>query len=154
LEPEVLVDALADVTGVWDQFGDEPLGTRAVSLFHPGIPAPALDILGRCARDASCEVPAASAGLARKLHLINGSLINRRISDPDSRLHRLLAERRSAAAIIDEFYVRGLGRFPSSQEKEYWAKVLQVASDESARAELVEDILWSLLTCQEFVTNH
>src|SRR5204863_9750975 len=55
LEPEVLADAIADVTGVADWYGDEPAGTRAVALFAPSVPAPALDILGRCSRAGSCE---------------------------------------------------------------------------------------------------
>src|SRR5690606_34523105 len=32
LSPEVLADAVSDVTGIRDRYGDEPLGTRAISL--------------------------------------------------------------------------------------------------------------------------
>ena len=81
LEPEVAADMIADVTGVPDTYGDEPAGTRAVTLFDPLTPAPSLDILGRCARAASCEGTAAGGGLPAKLHLLNGGLINRKIGD-------------------------------------------------------------------------
>ena len=50
LGPEVLADALADVTGVADRYGDLPDGTRAVALVDPAVPSESLDILGRCSR--------------------------------------------------------------------------------------------------------
>ena len=50
LGPEVLADALADVTGVADRYGDLPDRTRAVALVDPAVPSESLDILGRCSR--------------------------------------------------------------------------------------------------------
>ena len=53
LAPEVLADAISDVLGVPGAYGDEPEGTRSVSLFDPNTESDALDILGRCARETS-----------------------------------------------------------------------------------------------------
>ncbi|MEX0819409.1 MAG: DUF1549 domain-containing protein, partial [Pirellulaceae bacterium] len=69
LEPEVLADAIADVTGIAERYGDQPLGTRAITLFTPPE-SEALEVLGRCDRTDSCETSNLSTtGLTTKLHL-------------------------------------------------------------------------------------
>ncbi|GIT31549.1 MAG: hypothetical protein Ct9H300mP1_35950 [Planctomycetaceae bacterium] len=65
-----------------ERYGDEPSGTRAVTLVNPKTPSLSLDILGRCGRDESCESSAAPGGLPQKLHLFNGPLINARSAFP------------------------------------------------------------------------
>ena len=155
LEAEVLADALTAVTGVADQYGDAPLGTRAVTLHDSLIASDALDILGRCAREASCESGVqSSAGLTRKLHLVNGDLINRRIVEPLGNLQLLLDSGVATDALINEFYLRGLSRPPSDAERSFWHQQFDTAPNSTQRPEIAEDFLWSLLTCQEFVTNH
>lgn len=156
LEPEVLADALADVTGVADQYGDEPLDTRAVSLVDPGIPSVALDILGRCSREDSCETPAGTGGggLALKLHLVNGELINRKVSHPEGGLSKLIERGTSADEIVEAFYLRGLSRTPSAEEREFWREQFAGTTTEREFRELAEDFLWGLLTSREFSTNH
>ncbi|MGD9855645.1 MAG: DUF1549 and DUF1553 domain-containing protein, partial [Planctomycetaceae bacterium] len=153
LEPEVLADAISDVVGIPDQYGEQPLGTRAVVLFDPKIPSEALDILGRCAREDTCETSSApSGGLPQKLHLFNGSLINRRLGEADGRLAKLVAEGKPAAEIVNEFYIRSLGRHPAPNEQDFWTS--QLAQADGNPQEILEDFVWSLLSCQEFVNNH
>jgi hypothetical protein len=153
LEPEVLADAISEVTGVADQYGDEPLGTRAVALVDPSTPAPSLDILGRCSRLVSCEGVPAGGGLTAKLHQLNGELINRKIVDPKGRLHRRIADGWSNEAIMDDFYLRALGRPPNAEERKYWQREwVDVATAE--RTLRLEDFFWSLLNCDEFTSNH
>jgi hypothetical protein len=153
LEPEVLADAIADVTGVADHYGSEPLGTRAVTLVDPRTPAPSLDILGRCSRQASCEDAAEGGGLPAKLHQLNGALINRKVAAHDGRLHRLIGVDKSDDEILTEFYLRALGRRPSAAECDFWRQRL-AGVGKGERAELLEDIVWSLLNSREFSTNH
>ena len=153
LPPEVLADAMTDVTGVPSVYGDEPPGTRAVALFDSRIESRSLDLLGRCSREGSCESVAPAGGLARKLHLINGPLINGKIVDPKSRLQKRLSEGRSAEQIVEEFYMRALCRMPSPNEASYWIREFGEAQGRGLR-EPAEDFLWSLLSCREFVTNH
>jgi hypothetical protein len=153
LEPEVLADAIFDVTGVADTYGDEPIGTRAISLFDPATPATSLDILGRCSRLASCEGVAAGGGLPARLHQLNGELVNRKITAADGRLHRHLAAGTSDEAIIEDFYLRALSRRPSQDEQSFWEQ--ELAGIDSAERKLrLEDFVWSLLNSDEFTTNH
>jgi len=154
LPAEVLADAISDVTGIPQQYGSEPLGTRAVQLFDSKIPSLSLDILGRCSRSGSCEGEGTSGvGLAQRLHLINGPLLNRRIIHPTGRLQKLIAAGGSTAAIVDEFYRRALSRRPTSSERDFWTKELGTTNRQERRKRL-EDFAWSLLTSRGFRTNH
>ncbi len=154
LAPEVLADAISDVLGVPDVYGDEPEGTRAISLFDPKTESEALDILGRCAREASCETSAEiTGGLQRKLHLFNGELLNARIGVPDSRLDTLVSEGKSPMEIVNEFYLAALSRPPTDTEQEFWKQHINTTASANSQKAVLEDMVWSLLTCNEFVVT-
>ena len=155
LAPEVLADAISDVLGVPDVYGSAPEGTRAVSLFDPNTESDALDILGRCGRETSCETSTdATDGLQRKLHLFNGNLLNARISVSGSRLAGLILAGKSPMAIVDEFYLAALSRYPTDDERQFWQQKLVDKATPNAQRALLEDFVWSLMTCNEFQTNH
>ena len=155
LEPEVLADAISDVLGIHDQYGSEPIGTRAVALFDSNIPSEALEILGRCSREESCEASAESTGgLPRKLHMFNGALLNRRIADSDGRLAKLLNAGKKPQEIVHEFYLRTFGRPPAPPEREFWRAQFEVDHTPDQRREILEDIVWSLLNHRDFTTIH
>ena len=152
LESEVLADALAEVTGVWERYGDQPLGTRAVSLFDPQLPSQSLDVLGRCSREQSCESQPTAMTLTQSLHLINGRLINQRLRANEGRLRKLIDAGKSNDEIIRDFYLRALSRSPSQAEMAYWQSQLPISA--TPRLDALEDFVWGLLVCSEFVTNH
>ena len=153
LEPEVLADAVADVTGVAFQYGDEPAGTRAISLLDPKAPSTSLDLLGRCGREEGCETAGSAAGgVAVKLHLLNGPFLNDAIAADEGRLRQVM-EDHSPAAIVHSFYLRALSRPQTGDEQQFWAESFADLS-ESEQLEVAEDFLWSLLTSREFTTNH
>ncbi|MAR10055.1 MAG: hypothetical protein CL681_08785 [Blastopirellula sp.] len=148
LEAEVLADSICDVTGVPESYGELPPGTRAIQLVDPRVPSTALDILGRCKRDAPCTAAASQAnGLAQKLHLLNGDLINAKITSQQGRLRRALREGQSYPEVIVEFYRHALSRPPTAAELRYWKRRVE-------SAEALEDFAWALLNCEEFRTNH
>ena len=153
LEPEVYVDALFDVTGVADRYGDEAHGTRAVHLVDPTIPSEPLDLLGRCSRRASCEGVAASSALPAKLHQLNGDLINRKVTSTEGALEQWIRSKANDVDIFEDFYWRALSRKPSHAERDYWTRQLSELNDGTKRQGL-EDFLWSLLHCSEFASNH
>ncbi|MDE0086370.1 MAG: DUF1553 domain-containing protein, partial [Candidatus Poribacteria bacterium] len=155
LAPEVLADAISDVLGVSDIYGDEPEGTRAVSLFNPNTESDALDILGRCSRETSCESSAeATDELQRKLHLFNGDLLNARIGVPNSRLDKLMSDGKSPMEIVNEFYLAALCRQPTDKEQQFWKQHIDIEASANSQQAVLEDMVWSLLTCNEFVNNN
>ena len=155
LEPEVLADAISDVLGIPDTYGNEPEGTRAVSLFNPNTESEALDILRRCGRETSCEsATEVTDGLQRKLHLFNGDLLNARIGVSGSRLDKLMSEGNSPMEILDEFYLAVLSRHPTETEQQFWEEHIDVSVSADSQRPVLEDMVWSLLTCNEFVMNH
>lgn len=155
LSPEVLADAISDVIGIPDSYGNEPLGTRAVSLFNPNTKSDSLDVLGRCSRETSCEnSDEAIDGLQRKLHLFNGDLLNARIGVQNSRLDKLISENKSPKEIVHEFYISALSRYPTDSDIAFWQQHIDFSKSASSQNTILEDLVWSLLTCNEFVTNH
>lgn len=155
LEPEVLADAIADVLGVSEKYGDRPSGTRAVALVDSTTRSLTLDVLGRCGREESCEsIVAATGGLPQKLHLFNGGLLNDRISAEGSRLNRLLADGMGPMKVVHEFYAAALNRSPTPKESNYWESEIEQLASPKRKETFLEDFVWGLLTSREFVTNH
>ena len=153
LEPEVLVDAIADVTGVAIKF-DGQNAARAVMLVDPLASAPELDVLGRCNRLGSCDGNiTGSVGLPAQLHLLNGELINARLTSEHGRLHQWIDAGKSNEDIVVEFYLRGLSRRPTDNELARWG-VRLAAEDRTARPQQLEDFVWSLLNSQAFQENY
>lgn len=162
LEPEVLADAISDVLGLSEKYGSEKLGTRAVALMNPRTPSRSLDVLGRCDRSDSCEGSTeAAGGLPTKLHMLNGGLLNDRISARRGRLGELLKQEfnNQPLDIVSEFYQLALQRPPNSAEMEFWSTEFETREDlnteqqQTAIEGQLEDFLWALLSSQEFVGN-
>ncbi len=154
LEAEVIADAIADATGVLIRHGDQPT-IRAVALTDNRALSASLQVLGRCDRMTDCASGRMTgASLARTLHLINGPLINDRISHPDGRLAKALAAEPDNEKLMDRLYLITLGR--PADNRLYWRKQLSAANldDPQARAEFFQDLFWGLLTSESFITNH
>ncbi|MDZ4849788.1 MAG: DUF1553 domain-containing protein [Pirellulaceae bacterium] len=154
LPPEVLVDAIADVTGIADRFDGQVTGIRAVAIVDPLAPAPSLDILGRCTKAKECDENSNTAGgLSSQLHLLNGELINRKLTDKEGRLHQMIHDSKSDEQIIRQFYLLAFSRMPITEELHHWSNRLS-DSDASERRSKLEDFVWSLLNSRAFLENH
>jgi hypothetical protein len=146
----VLLDMIAQATGVPEEFPDQPGVERAVQLIGAQSPSMALDILGRCARETSCETSTvAGGGLAQALHLVNGATINRRLGQ--GHLARWLLENPSNDELITRLYLHSLSRPPQPEELIEWRTRL---TSGDARSAVAEDLLWALLNSREFTFNH
>jgi hypothetical protein len=150
LPAHVLADAVAQATGVPDEFADAPPGTRAIQLADARAASYTLDVFGRCPRATGCEDPTQfGGGLSQALHLINGAVINAKLRS--GVVERLLADSRSDREIVEELYLRTLSRFPAASERAHWERTLKAAAK---RKETAEDLLWALLNAREFAFNH
>jgi hypothetical protein len=155
LSPEVLADAISNVTSVSEAYNNHPEGTKAIQLHKPGIKSAMLETLGRCTDEKTCEVGLVLAGgISRQLQLINGDLLNRRISDSAGRLHQLALSGKPDKEIVAELYLRCFSRKPNESENSFWMEQLSQSRNEKSRMKVLEDFSWSLLTCREFTTNH
>ena len=155
MEPAVLADAISDVLGVASRYGSEQYGTRAVELPDGSIRSDALDILGRCDRSKSCEgAPSPTGPLAQKLHLFNGGLLNGRVGAVGSRLDQFIKAEMRPMEIVEDYYQTALNRPPNEQEVRFLSMLLNQAKSPKEQRNLLEDFVWSIVTCKEFVTNH
>ncbi|MBM3831743.1 MAG: DUF1549 domain-containing protein [Verrucomicrobia bacterium] len=148
LSAQVLADAVSQATGIAGDYSGYPEGTRAVQLLDPAVQSYALDVFGRCEREAVCESAGQSGGgLSQALHLINGPTINGKLKQA---VAKYLDANRPMPEIITSFYFATMGRSPESHETAQW-ETLVATSD---RAEALEDLLWALLNSREFAYNH
>ena len=149
LPGQALLDAISQVTEVPEKFEGEDSERRAVQLIGVQTPSYALDVLGRCKREGSCESAGFGGGLAQALHLINGSTVHQKLKG--GILEKRLREGKSVREVVQEFYLRALARLPDQEEESLWIQTLEGVEN---RNEVLEDFLWTLLNCREFAYNH
>jgi hypothetical protein len=147
LLPEVLMDAVSDVT----QLPDQQLKPyeRAISITDQSFHTPTFLILGRCPKIGACDIPSTTGSLVAQLHKLNGGWINDKIAAKEGRLHQMLASSLAPMEIIEDFYRRALSRSPDEDELAYWSEQLRGVSLEE-RALVLEDIVWSILNSAQF----
>jgi hypothetical protein len=152
LPAESLLDAIDFACGTREKFPELPLGTKAVQIPDPGVAVEFLDIFGRPARVVSCEcerVP--DPNLSQTLRLMNGEIINRKITQKDGRLAKLMEARKSDSEILDELYMATVGRLPSGVERSVVSALMKPPAE---RKTVFEDVLVTLLNSKEFLFNH
>ena len=151
LSAEVLADAIGDVTGVPDDFQNVE---RAIHVVDRTTTLDRLQYLGQCKPGVSCMPKSDSArGIASSLHLMNGNLLNEKLTDTDGRLGRLLRDNVDTQDLVREFYLRALSRRPTEHELIEWTKRIDTTQADK-KAEHCQDFLWALLNCHEFTNNH
>ena len=168
LEPELLVDAIADVTGVSEVYmlpaTDAALDamranvagaslpgptTRAIQLLDGAASLPTADTLGRCSLSLDCGDTASPGGLAAELHLLNGDVINRKLRAEQGRMVEQWRQDLSAHEFVRLWVLRAWSREPSAAELAEWTERLQVEDRDETRRRW-EDFAWSLLNSRGF----
>ena len=56
--------------------------------------------------------------------------------------------------IVNEFYLAALSRQPTDTEQQFWKQHFDVDASANSQRAVLEDMVWSLLTCNEFVNNN
>jgi hypothetical protein len=146
---EVLLDAIAQVSGVPTTFDGLPVGTRAIELPDESVGSTFLDAFGRPRRDTSCECERVSdASLSQSLMLLNSNEVQAKLSAPGSRAEQLAKDPRPDAQQVDELFWAAFGRSPSERET---ASALQhLAKHAASKRSALEDIIWALVNAKEF----
>jgi hypothetical protein len=151
IRAEVLLDIISQVTETPNKFRGLPVGSRAVQIADGNTTNYFLRTFGRATRETvcSCEVKM-DPNLSQALHLLNGDTVNARILQGNL-VQKLQAAGRTPDEIVDDLYIRCLGRKPTPGEIE---KVRPLSKDKAAQKQDLEDLFWALLNANEFIFNH
>ncbi len=151
IRAEVLLDCISEVTGTQDKFQGLPRGSKAVVIPDGNTADYFLTTFGRASRTTvcSCEVKA-DPNLSQALHLLNGETIQNKI-EQGRIVKSLLKSGQTSDQVINDLYLRCLGREPTSNEL---AQLNGFFKKDSAPEPVLNDVFWSLLNAKEFVFNH
>jgi Protein of unknown function (DUF1553) len=149
---EVLLDAISTMTGVQENFGGLPKGTRAIQLPDESVGSYFLDVFGRPTRETPCECERPrEANLAQALHLLNSGDVQNKIASGTGRIALMLKSKKKDAEIVEELYLLAFSRLPRPEEER---TVLAYVAGETDRKAAFEDVLWAILNTKEFLFNH
>jgi len=149
---EVMLDAISTVTGVQENFGGLPKGTRAIQLPDESVSSYFLDVFGRPDRETACECERPrEANLAQALHLLNSSEVQNKIVNANGRIASMLKAKKADTEILEELYLLAFGRMPRAEERQ---QVLEYVASSGDRKTAFEDVLWAILNTKEFLFNH
>src|SRR4029078_13419918 len=142
LPAEALIDAIDRVTEIPTKYRNLPLGTRAIELPDAEYPDYFLNTFAKPRRVSVCECERApDPSLAQALHTLNGDVLALKIKDTKSRVNKLVAGKKSQAAISEELDLAALSRFPTDEERTGTRELL---ADAKGETEFYQDLLWAL----------
>lgn len=162
LDAEILLDAIADVSGVHERFevgtnrgqwkgGSTPAGARAVQLKEGDLyPTPFFDAYGRPNRFSVPERDP-SPKLTQALHMLAGTTYNDKLWKPGGRVYDLVQQGASDATIIEELYLAAFTRLPTPAEQQ---AIQQQIGATGSREQALQDLQWAILSSRELAENH
>lgn len=153
--PHVVADMWHLAVDVPHQFGDDvPAGSRAVEIAPSRLKGTRwetlLELFGRNQRLQACDcTPPPGPSIRQTLALMCDSTLLKDL--PLGRARRLSEPGLSDENVVDELFLSTLSRFPDAEERDAAEAHLASSADRSAAC---EDLLWSLINTQEFITIH
>ena len=160
LPAEVIVDALASVTGIWSTYSSRvpepftfyPQRTRSTHLGDATVSSSELELFGKVSRDVSLESQRNNAITSRQLlFLMNSSVLERRIRKSPI-LQQIYVDGGNIANIADAITLLVLSRRATPAEIEIYEKHMQESKQPLIEAAI--DIMWMQLNSNEFLYNH
>jgi hypothetical protein len=147
---EALLDAISSATGSPEKFPEFPLGTTAAELPDGEYKHPFLEAFGRPARAMACECERdTDTNFSQALQLVGGKTVQNKLRSDNGRVAKLIAAKKSDAAIVEALFLATLSRFPTIEEQQ--AMERRLAKSREQRRKVAEDILWALLNHKEFL---
>src|SRR5262249_47662313 len=133
LSAEVLLDAIARVTGVPTRFAGYPEGWRSLQLPDSKVDNTFLASFGRPERltTGSCE-RWAERSVSQALHLANGATMNEKLRADSGAVARSAASKAADAEVLDALYLSALGRHPTEAEGARLLPVLAEAARDAS----------------------
>jgi hypothetical protein len=154
LKAEVLLDAVAQVTGVPTPFKDVAAGTRAIQLQDTTVASYFLDTFGRPERILTCACERSDEpSMTQVLHLANGKTLLEKLEAKEGRIATWAQSPAPVAELVDEVFLSALSRPATAEERAACEAALAGLTDADRKAAW-EDIVWSVLTSREFLFQH
>lgn len=150
MRAEVLLDAIADASGNSAKHTGLSQGMRAVEVADSKKTNYFMTTFGRSTRDNVCARDEVSPTLSQALHLLTGDTIEGNMK-AGNLVTKLLTSGKKPAEVMQELYLRVIGRPPTSEES---SALEALFSDEAQTKATLEDIQWALLNSKEFIFNH
>ena len=160
IEPELIVDALARITGGYDRYRSVipepftflPPGTPATAIADGSISSGVLDNFGRSPRDSGqlAEVKTRIT-VSQRQWLMNSTVLYGRLSNRNRAMTQQF--RRDPQGRLNELYLSVLSRYPTEAERAKFASRLKHAGKRGSNR-LWLDALWALVNSGEFIHHH
>ncbi len=160
LPAEVIVDAMASVTGMWSTYSSRvpepftfyPQRTRSTHLGDATVSSTELELFGKVSRDVSLESQRNNSITSRQLlYLMNSSELEKRIRK-SSILQQIYLESTNVKQLADAITLRVLSRRATPQEVELYKEYMEQSN--LPMMELAIDIMWMQINSNEFLYNH
>lgn len=160
MDAEVLVDALNQITGTFEEYSSAipepftfiPKKQRSIALADGSIKSPFLEMFGRPGRDTSLESDRNSdISVYQSMHMLNSSHIQGKIMNSPL-LKKLVKARMSPEERVEELYLHILSRFPTDEEKDVISEYRKTSGLKDN--EVAFDLAWSLINSKEFMLRH
>lgn len=160
LPAEVIIDALASVTGNWSTYHSRvpepftfyPPKTRATHLGDATVSSSELELFGKVSRDVSLESQRNNTLTSRQLlYLMNSSELEKRIRK-SSVLQQLFLNSGDFAQLVDNITLLVLSRRATPQEITMYSEYMQ--TNALSLMEAAVDIMWTQINSNEFLYNH
>ena len=160
LPAEVIVDAIASVTGIWSTYSSRvpepftfyPPRTRATHLGDATVSSSELELFGKVSRDVSLESQRNNSTTARQLlYLMNSSVLENRIRKSPF-LNNICKDNPSLEQVADAITLRTLSRRATPQEKQLYKEYME--QNNLPLKEVAIDIMWMQINSNEFLYNH
>ena len=160
LPAEVIVDALASVTGIWSTYSSRvpepftfyPQRTRSTHLGDATVSSSELELFGKVSRDVSLESQRNNSITSRQLlYLMNSSVLERRIRKSPI-LQQIYLDGGNVTNVADAITLLVLSRHATPAEIEIYKKHME--ESKQPLIEVAFDIMWMQLNSNEFLYNH
>ena len=160
LPAEVIVDAMASITGNWSTYSSRvpepftfyPPKTRATHLGDATVSSTELELFGKVSRDVSLESQRNNAVTSRQLlYLMNSSVLEKRIRK-SSILQQIYLDSKDITQLANAITLRVLSRRATPEEIVLYTEYMQ--QNELPMMEVAIDIMWMQINSNEFLYNH
>lgn len=150
MRAEVLLDAVAQVTGVPEKFSAMPAGSSAKQIWTHRVGSQFLDAFGRpdANQDPPCERTTEST-VVQLLHLMNAENLYGKVTSDNGTVAKLAVSKALPDDVVRNLYQLVYARVPTAEELSYAVSLF--GKEGTSRRAVIEDLMWALLNTPEFV---